>query len=111
MADDEELDEILEGIRRRVRAGRVRVTQHGHTEMVDESITLDDVFEAIESDTAQILENYPTHQRGACCLLGGETEDGRPVHVVCTTENPTLIIITVYEPMPPKWLTPTKRGP
>jgi hypothetical protein len=33
------------------------------------------------------------------------------VHVVCTTARPVLIIITVYEPRLPKWLTPTNRRP
>ncbi len=34
---------------------------------------------------------------------------GRTLHIVCTTAQATLIIITVYEPLPPKWTTPTQR--
>jgi hypothetical protein len=55
------------------------------------------------------LENYPEHRRGACCLLSGFTHGGRRIHIVCTTARPVLIIITVYEPRPPKWVTPTRR--
>lgn len=29
-------------------------------------------------------------------LLAGRTSDGRPLHVVCTTAQPALIVITVY---------------
>ncbi|MBI3972422.1 MAG: DUF4258 domain-containing protein [Chloroflexi bacterium] len=58
-----------------------------------------------------MLENYPEHRRGACCLIGGTTSTGRPIHVVCTTARPMLIIITAYEPQPPKWITPTQRRP
>lgn len=85
----------------------IRVTQHAQEEMDAEDIALDDVLKAIAS--GQILENYPNHRRGACCLLYGRTSESRPLHVVCTTTYPILIIITVYEPMPPKWVTSTQR--
>jgi hypothetical protein len=35
--------------------------------MVQEEISLDDVFEIITA--AQMVENYPEHRRGACCRL------------------------------------------
>jgi hypothetical protein len=76
--------------------------------MVEDDVSLRDVLEAI--GTAGILEDYPTHRRGACCLLSGSTRAGRPLHVVCTTTRPILVIITVYEPKPPKWTTPTQRS-
>ena len=76
-------------------------------EMAEEDITLDEVLEAVATGT--ILENYPEHRRGACCLVGGFTQNGRPLHIVCTTTQEVLIIIIVYEPRPPKWLTPTQR--
>jgi hypothetical protein len=39
--------------------------------MAEEDIALDHVLEAME--TGRILENYPEHRRGACCLLYGST--------------------------------------
>lgn len=102
--------DILERVQAQAIVGDVLVTQHAHIEMVDESIRLDGVLETTASEDARILEDYPTHRRGPCCLLGGKTQAGRPLHVVCTTALSELIIITVYEPMPPKWLTPTQRG-
>lgn len=86
----------------------LRVTQHAQEEMTEEDILLEDVLEAIRSGA--ILENYPEHRRGACCLVCGYTRQRRPLHVVCTTAQPLLILITVYEPKPPKWVTPTRRG-
>jgi len=86
----------------------VRVTLHAHQEMLDEGITLDEVLQALGS--AEVLEDYSEHRRGACCLALGFTQAGRPLHVVCTTAQPTLIIITVYEPRAPKWVSPTARG-
>ncbi|HEX7184039.1 MAG TPA: DUF4258 domain-containing protein [Thermoanaerobaculia bacterium] len=86
----------------------LRITQHAQQEMAEEDILISDVLAALRS--CQIVENYPEHRRGPCCLVCGYTEQGRPLHVVCTTTKPLLILITVYEPKPPKWVTPTQRG-
>ena len=101
---------ILKRIHQQAAAGEVRVTQHAHTEMIEDEVSYDDIVTAIASENAEILENYSEHRRGACCLLGGSTNTGRALHVVCTTARTQLIIITVYEPKPPKWVTPRKRG-
>jgi hypothetical protein len=108
----DELDEIncevvLERIRAQAAVENIRITQHAQQEMVEEDVTLAEVLQAIA--TAQILENYPEHRRGACCLLNGLTHKGRALHIVCTAAQPVLIIITVYEPKPPRWVTPTQR--
>lgn len=105
--DDEE---ILDGIRSRVSAGHFLASRHAVEEMNEERITLAEVREVLLSQGASVLENYPTHRRGACCLVGGKTKANRDLHVVCTSDVPTLIIITVYLPLPPKWVTPTERG-
>ena len=98
---------MLEQIHVQAAKENIRITQHAQQEMVEENITLDEVLQAIAR--GQILENYPEHRRGACCLLNGLTQNGRPLHIVCTTAQPELIIITVYEPKPPKWVTSTQR--
>jgi hypothetical protein len=105
--DINDLDAVLKRIQTQAEAENIRITPHAQQEMVDEQITLDETFEAIV--TGQILENYHEHRRGACCLLNGITKSGRSLHIVCTTARPVLIIITVYEPKPPKWPTPTQR--
>jgi hypothetical protein len=97
----------LEEIKKLVRLGLVRVTQHAHQEMVAEDYNWQDLFEAMFSGI--IIEDYPEHRRGACCLLGGETYKGRKAHIVCTTDQPILVIITVYEPKLPKWKSLTER--
>jgi len=104
----DDLDAKLQQIRAQAAANTIRITQHAQQEMVDDGFLLDEVLEAIANGS--ILEDYPGHRRGACCLLGGMARDGRPLHVVCTTAEPVLILITVYEPTPPKWVTPTQRG-
>lgn len=101
------MDDILANIQEQARAELLRVTQHAQKEMDDEDITLDEVIEAIIE--GQILEDYPEHKRGSCCLVYGRTKKAVPLHIVCTTTQPKLIIITVYKPTLPKWVSPTKR--
>ena len=100
-------NEILTQIRTLAAQGSLRLTQHAQQEMVEEAIRLDDLLHAIS--TGRILEDYPDHRRGACCLLHGIDADNRDIHVVCTTTQPMLIIVTAYLPKPPKWITPTQR--
>jgi Domain of unknown function (DUF4258) len=106
--DATNLEVILERIYAQAATENIRITQHAQQEMVEEDITLDEVLQAIAR--GHILENYPKHRRGACCLLNGLTQNSRPLHIVRTTARPVLIIITVFEPKPPKWMTPTQRG-
>ena len=103
-----DFEEVLSGIRARIEAGEFRITQHAHQEMVEENITLAELAEVMAMGT--VLEDYPQHRRGPCCLLSGETARRRPLHVVCTTDLPVVILITAYEPKPPKWITPFRRG-
>ena len=102
-----DLEVALKKIRAQANAENIRITQHAQQEMVEENITLDEVLQAVGS--GQILENYPKHRRGACCLLNGLTQNDRPLHIVCTIARPVLVIITAYEPKLPKWITPTQR--
>ena len=99
--------EELKLIRGGVKEGYYFITQHAEIEAVEEDVTEEDIKEAVLS--GQVVENYPEHRRGPCCLISGSTRKGRLIHIVCTTKKP-VTIITVYEPKPPKWITPLKRG-
>lgn len=110
MTDDNTADvnDVLGRMRAQAKARDIYFTEHAEREMFEEIISTEEILDAIP--TGQILENYPKHRRGPCCLLCGSTRHDRPLHIVCTTAQPALIIITVYEPKPPKWITPTQRG-
>ncbi|MGH7325530.1 MAG: DUF4258 domain-containing protein [Candidatus Rokuibacteriota bacterium] len=101
-------EQIVARIREAVSAGSFRLTRHAHEEMVEENIALSDVAETVAN--AVLLEDYPEHRRGACCPISGWTATRRPLHVVCTTDSPLVIVITVYEPRPPKWSAPSRQG-
>ena len=76
--------------------------------MVEEDISLEEVYEVLLD--ADLVENYPKHKRGAFCLACQRSRKGRYVHVVCTTTQEKVAIITVYEPRWPKWITAFERG-
>jgi hypothetical protein len=98
----------VETIVRTLAANRaVRFTIHAHQEMVEENITASELLTSLVD--CVLLENYPDHKRGGCCLVCGKAETGRYLHTVCTYEYPEAIIITTYEPKPPKWETPFQR--
>ena len=101
-------EEIERRLRGQALADRIRLTVHGHQEMVEDAVTYDDLRAALLE--CVVVENYPDHQRGACCLVYGRSRAGRHLHVVCTTAREMLIVITVYEPKLPKWTTPFQRG-
>ena len=107
--DVNDIPAVLARLQAQAQAEAVEFTLHAQQEMAEENIRPDDILASFTN--GQILENYPEHRRGACCLLHGQTPEGRHLHLVCTTSRPTLILITVYEPLPPKWTTPTQRGP
>ena len=101
-----------EGISARLREqaarGAIRFTFHAQGEMDEEDVTPRDVREVLLD--ARVIENYPGHERGPCCLVCGQDRARRYLHVVCTSALDVVIIITVYEPRAPKWVTPFERG-
>lgn len=101
-------DKIAERLQRLAYEDAIRITIHGHQEMVADDVSYEELREALQQ--SRVIENYPDHQRGACCLVCGSTLAGRQLHVVCTTSLEVIVIITVYAPTPPKWVTPFQRG-
>ena len=95
-------------LRHQAERDAVRVTVHAHQEMQEDDYSIDDVLCALKN--ASVLENYPDHKRGACCLVCGKSGLGRYIHVVCSTSLDVVVIITVYEPKPPKWINQSERG-
>ena len=71
---DAELNVLLDQIKSLAAAEEIRITQHAQQAMAEEEIALDDVLQAIR--VARVVENYPEHRRGPCCLICGRTAAG-----------------------------------
>lgn len=87
-------------IRRPVGSGNYRFTAHATKQMAERSILRPEVEEAIVN--GEIIEEYPGHRYGPCCLVHGRTGRGRHLHVVASLVP--VWIITAYEPDPVEWI-------
>ena len=82
-----------EEIQQAIRTRDITVSRHALREAIAEDISVDEVRQALLS--GMIIENYPTHRRGPCCLVYGQTEAGRDLHIVITSSLVPALIITV----------------
>lgn len=97
------MEGLLAGIQAEVRKGNYRFTLHAGDKMTERHISAHEVREAILSNNAEIIEDYPEDTRGPSCLILGMTSNGQPLHVQCSYP-PNIAIITAYEPEPTEWL-------
>lgn len=101
------MGEKLEAIREAVFRYGFMMTAHADEEAREDNISLEDIREAIRN--GEIIEDYPAHRRGPCCLIYARVSSGRNIHLVITTERIPPRVITVYEPKLPYWVTPKQR--
>ena len=98
----------LEWILERVAGEAYYFSRHGDQERQNENLTIAEVEAALLK--GRVLERYPDTGRGESCLVVGFTEGGVPVHAVCGRRGDWAVIVTVYVPKPPKFMTPYERG-
>ena len=99
---------ILRVIRRAVRLEQIKISLHAAEEAIEEEITRSEILEAFAN--VVVVEDYPEWWLGPCCLLYGQTKNGRDLHILSSYGGVPITIVTVYEPKPPIWVTPTQRG-
>ncbi|PZS05453.1 MAG: hypothetical protein DLM69_00915 [Candidatus Chloroheliales bacterium] len=80
---------------------------HADRNLDKRGITDAEILEA--ATNAQIVEDYPNDPRGASCLIAGYSNKSRPLHILCTVTRPKMLVITLYEPDPAEFITPTQR--
>ena len=98
----------IKEIREKAKKEEFVLTFHAHEERQAEAISIEDIKTAFIN--GEIIEDYPEDKRGKSCLVLGYS-NVRPIHIVCSKSKIGWIkIITVYVPMPPKWIAPKMRG-
>ena len=102
------MEPSLDNIKRTIRNQGIKLSLHAYEEAFAERISVDEIREALLD--GMIVENYPTHRRGPCCLVYGRTIAGRDLHLVVTSSLAPVLIITAYEPKTPFWTTPVTQG-
>ncbi len=94
---------LIEDIRAKIAQGDFEFSQHAVDQSIVRHISVQECREAIAS--GNIIEDYPHDKYAPSCLLFGVTHAGRPLHVQCTYPyHPRIIIITLYEPDPKRWI-------
>ncbi len=99
---------ILALFKQAVQEQQLKISLHAAEEALAENITRSEMETVLLN--AQLLEVYPDWWLGPCCLIYGQTDNDRDLHLVASYSGLPVTIITVYDPRPPKWVTPTKRG-
>jgi len=84
------------------------LSQHADKERMNDNLLIVEIEESICAGS--ILESYEDDARGNSCLIVGFSQSGIPVHSVCGMSGDSLVVITVYIPTPPKFITPYERA-
>ena len=85
----------------------VLYSQHAKREMESEEfgvIVDSEVYEAVLH--GEIIQVYEGESPYPCVLVYGQTSMGRPLHLVCAVgeEDGVVIVVTVYQPDPARWI-------
>ncbi len=75
-------------------------TSHASDRAAQRGILSHEIEEAITN--GEIIEDYPDDKYGPSCLIMGETDSGRMLHIQ-VSYAPGVKIITVYEPSSDEW--------
>src|SRR5690349_6838344 len=94
------LAQKMAAIAQAVAGGAYRYTVHGARQRLERRLSSEDIEDAIQS--GEIIEDYPDHHYGPCCLVLGYTSSGRALHLVCSCRS-VVDIITVYQPDSSEW--------
>ena len=84
-----------------ISAKKIIWKEHATIRLVERGISRKDVLECIIS--GDIIEEYVSDKPFPSCLILGFLSNNKPIHVVCSTDNEYLYIITAYVPTLYKW--------
>lgn len=97
------MDDLVDQIRKRIGAGRFRVSDHAQGRLDERRILLSDILASVSSWT--IVEKYPTGRMGPSFLARHILPAG-PIHVfwgMIDLNAVHAVLVTVYLPDKEKW--------
>lgn len=98
------MSEFLERISALIRAGEVRISDHGYDELAEDQLTAREVIAGVQE--AVIVEEYPNYPKGPTALLLQKDRAGGPIHVVWGIPrgyDKPVVLVTAYRPDPERW--------
>ena len=95
---------FIERVRDLIRAGDVRISEHGYDELAEDELTAREVLAGVQD--AEVVEEYLNYPKGPCVLVLQKSRMGEPIHVVWGIpkghEKP-VVLVTAYSPDPERW--------
>lgn len=98
------MSELVERVRTLIRAGDVRLSEHGYDELAEDGLNAREVLSGIE--TAVTVEEYPDYPKGPCVLLLQKDNNGAAIHVVWGIpkgHDGPAVLVTAYRPDKGRW--------
>lgn len=74
------MSEFVERVRDLIRAGDVRISEHGYDELAEDGLTAREVLAGVQE--AVIVEEYLNYPKRPCVLVLQKDRTGGPIHVV-----------------------------
>ena len=84
----------------------IAITKHARNRLADRGITINDIQNAIR--TGEIIKQYENDKPFPSCLILGSANQNKFIHVVVSSDNQFLYIITAYFPDENEWETGLK---
>ena len=104
------MSEFIEKVRALIRAGDVRISEHGYDELTEDGLSAKEVIRGVSE--AVVVEEYPNYPKGPCVLSLQKDRAGAPIHAVWGIpighDNP-VVLVTAYRPDPRRWDQSFKR--
>ena len=99
---------LLSEIKKAVKDGRVRITDHADEEMAKDGLAYSEVRDAISK--GEVIETYADDKPFPSCLVYGKHNE-KHIHAVCaySEKDKIMVLITVYIPDQDKWINYKKR--
>jgi hypothetical protein len=98
------VSDTFETVLRLVRAGEVRISDHGYDELAADDLFVRDVLNGVAGGI--VIEDYPEYPKGPCVLILQKDAAGAPLHAVWGIPKDAAspaVLITAYRPDPMRW--------
>lgn len=98
------MSDFVERMLALIRAGDVRISEHGYDELAADGLTARDVLGGI--DEAVVVEEHQNYPKGPCVLFFQKDWTGAPIHVVWGIpkgHDKPAVLVTAYRPDPERW--------
>ena len=98
------MSDFIERVRDLLRAGDVRISEHGYDELSEDGLMAREVLAGVKE--AVVVEEYLNYAKGPCDLLLQKDRAGEPIHVVWGIpkgHDKPVVLVTAYRPDPGRW--------